>query len=282
MLRAVAIMAVRNERPYLRNCLGHLIDNGIDFYIVDNESTDATLDLLREPHIAEHLVGYERFPFGGAFDWEGLLRAREQAASKVEADWVMFVSADEIMHSYRPGESLAAAIARVDTDGYDVIDFNEFVFLPVETDYVVDCSGWQPLRHYYFFEPHSPRLMRARRQSLDASHVAEGGHVLVGGPFKLSPESFALRHYIVRNQPHASRKYTQRVFRREEIARGWHANRVDQPSESFTFPAASELERSDAPEDRNLNRSHPRKRHYWQWRDSAAAPLGVSGSGAER
>ena len=278
MLRTVAIMAVRNERPYLRNCLGHLIDNGIDFYIVDNESTDATLDLLREPHIAEHLVGYERFPFEGAFDWEGLLRAREQAARKVEADWVVFVSADEIMHSYRAGESLAAAIARVDAEGDDVIDFNEYVFLPVDTDYVVDCSGWQPLRHYYFFEPKSPRLMRARKQSLEVSHVAKGGHVLVGGPFKLSAESFALRHYIVRSQAHASRKYTERVFRREEIARGWHAERVDQPPGNFTLPAATELERTDGREDRNLNRAHPRKRHYWQWRDSAAPSLGASGS----
>lgn len=282
MLRVVAIMVVRNERPYLRNCLRHLIDNGIDFYIVDNESTDTTVDLLREPHIAEHLVGYERFAFGGAFDWEGLLRAREEAAKKVAADWVVFVSADEIMHSYRPGEPLAAAIGRVDHDGYDVIDFNEFVFLPVDTDYVVDCSGWQPLRLYYFFEPHRPRLMRARRQGLDVSHVVKGGHVLVGGPFNLSPESFALRHYIVRNQAHAFRKYTQRVFRREEIARGWHANRVDQSSESFTFPTASELDRTDAPDDRDLNRSRARKRHYWQWRDSSAPSLSMPDSEAER
>ena len=178
--RVVAILAVRNERPYLRNCLGHLIDNGIDFFIVDNESTDGTAALLREPRFAEYLVGQRRSTFRGAFDWAGLLRAREEAASGIEADWVVFVSADEIMHSYSAGESLAAAIARADADGYDVIDFNEYVFLPVNVDYVVDCPGWQPLRHYYFFEPSRPRLMRARRRDLRVSHVTTGGHVLEG------------------------------------------------------------------------------------------------------
>ena len=264
--RVVAILAVRNERPYLRNCLGHLIDNGIDFFIVDNESTDGTAALLREPRFAEYLVGQRRLPFRGAFDWAGLLRAREEAASGIEADWVVFVSADEIMHSYSAGESLAAAIARADADGYDVIDFNEYVFLPVNVDYVVDCPGWQPLRHYYFFEPSRPRLMRARRRDLRVSHVTTGGHVLEGDSFRLSPESFALRHYIVRDQAHAFRKYTTRVFRPEEIARGWHAARNGQPAVSFALPPDAELEYVDTPDDRNLSRAHPRKEHYWLWR----------------
>src|SRR4051812_35461502 len=161
--RVVAVLAVRNERPYLGGCLAHLVDNEIDFFVVDNASTDSSLDLLRQPRFREHLVGYRSLPFTGAFDWEGLMQAREAAAHEVDADWVVFVSADEIMHSYRGGETLRAGIERVDGEGYDAIDFNEFVSPPIERDYVVDPPGPQPLRHYYFFEPYRPRLMRARR-----------------------------------------------------------------------------------------------------------------------
>lgn len=264
-MRVIAILAVRNERPFLGNGLRHLIANGLDYFVIDNDSNDGTADLLREPPFAEHLVGSRRVPFTGAFDWKGLMEAREAAARSVDADWVVFVSADEIMHSYRPRETLAEAIRRIDAAGFDVIDFNEFVFLPVDTDYVVDHEGVQPLCHYYFHEPSRPRLMRARRKRLEVSHVEHGGHVLSGQTFRLSPESFALRHYLFRDQEHALRKYAERAFRPEEIAIGWHANRVGQPRSRFELPPAGLLHRLDHPADRNLRRDMPRLTHYWQW-----------------
>src|SRR5262245_12900327 len=264
-MRTVAILAVRNERPYLGNCLRHLIDNGLDYVVVDNDSSDGTVELLRQEPFARHLAGYRHVPYAGFFDWTGLLRAREAAVHTVDADWVLFVSADEIMHSYLPGETLAAAIARVDADGHDVIDFNEFVFLPIDTDYVVDAPGPQPLRYHYFFEPGRPRLMRARRRNLAVSNVEGGGHTLSGAPFRLAPETFALRHYIFRDQAHALRKYAERVFSREEVAIGWHTNRVDQPVARFTLPPASALECLASPDDRDLSRANPRTLHFWQW-----------------
>jgi hypothetical protein len=122
------------------------------------------------------------------------MQARQAATDAVNTDWILYVSADEIMNSYNAGETVSAAIERVDAAGYEVIDFNEFVFLPIELSYIPDHEGFQPMRHYYFFEPHRPRLMRARMNRLQVSHVTHGGHVLAGEPFKLSPETFALRH----------------------------------------------------------------------------------------
>ena len=264
-VRTVAAMVVRNERPYLANCLNHLIGNGIDYVIVDNESTDGTRELLREQHFARHLVDLHHASYKGHFDWDGLLRARESAAKAVDAEWVLYLSADEIMHSYVPGETLSAAIDRVGASGYDVIDFNEFVFLPVDAGYIPDRPGLPPLDLYYLFEPYRPRLMRARRKDLRVSHVAHGGHILSGEPFRLSPETFALRHYIFRDQDHAMRKYAERIFAPAELARGWHHNRYNVAGTRFVFPAASRLERLAAPESRTLSRANPRKTHYWEW-----------------
>ena len=56
-MQVVAVLAVRNERPCLGNCLHHLIENEIDFFVVDNGSTDATVELLRERRFRSHLVG---------------------------------------------------------------------------------------------------------------------------------------------------------------------------------------------------------------------------------
>jgi glycosyltransferase involved in cell wall biosynthesis len=264
-IRVVAAIVVRNERAYLGNCLRHLIENEIDYVVVDNGSTDGTAELLRQPYFGAHLIDYRRHPYEGHFDWENLMRARQAAVDPVAADWILYVSADEIMHSYRDGETLKAAIARVDADGYDVIDFDEFVFLPVDQEYVSDHQGTQPLRHYYFFQPGQPRLMRARKKRLQVSHVKHGGHVLSGEAFELAPESFALRHYIFRNQTHAFRKYTERKFKAEEVSRGWHSNRHAMPFENFAFPPEADLECLASPDARLLSRDRAHKKHYWQW-----------------
>jgi len=263
-VRITAILAVRNERPYLGNCLKHLIDNGLDYVVIDNGSTDGSAELLRQPEFARHLADYRVHPYEGVFDWTGLMQAREAAARDSGSDWALFVSADEIMHSYVPGESLAEAIERLDAAGADVIDFNEFVFLPVDHDYVPDAPGPQPMLHYYFFEPNRPRLMRARRRLLDVSHVNRGGHVLEGAPFRLADESFGLRHYLFRDQAHALSKYVGRVFRQNELERGWHSNRAGVDANRFSFPPADALHRLERPDDRALRRDAPRKRHYWQ------------------
>ncbi|HYD89130.1 MAG TPA: glycosyltransferase family A protein [Vitreimonas sp.] len=263
-MRVAAAMVVRNERPYLGNCLRHLIDNGIDFYIIDNASTDETRALLAADPFRRALIGVETYPFDGAFDWKGLVQVRERAAGRLDADWVLFVSADEMMHSYRAGERLCDAIARIGREGWDAIDFNEFVFLPIERDYAPDAQGFPDLRHYYFFEPHKPRLMRARRADLPVSHVEAAGHFFAG-EFKLAPETFALRHYIVRNQDHAYRKYQERVFKADELSAGWHANRHQQERTAFAFPDTRLLHRLGHPADRALDRARPHDKHYWQW-----------------
>jgi len=260
-----AILAVRNEQAYIANCLQHLVDNGLNFIVVDNESDDGTDLIVRSDRFRPHLIEIVRHPYPGFFDWTGLMQAREAAAARSGADWVVFVSADEIMHSYRRAETLADAVRRVAYEGADVIDFNEFVFLPVEHPYVPDHRGFQPSRHYYFFEPNAPRLMRARKRNLDVSHVSQGGHTLEGGEFTLARESFALRHYIFRDQNHAWAKYEQRRFSQSEVDSGWHGNRENFERQCFGFPHPGRLSRLRSEDDRYLDRSRPETLHYWQW-----------------
>ena len=263
----VAIIACRNEESYLENCLRHLLANGISFAIIDHESSDGTVGLLKSPDLRKGLVHYQVLPFIGVFELRAQLDAKEALAERLAADWVIHHDADEVMHSYRQDETLHDAIVRLAAKGANVINFDEFVFLPVDNAYVPG-AGPQPLCHYYFFEPSPCRLMRAWNRRDGLGMKRSSGHRRTGEGIHFADESLALRHYIFRSQMHAYQKYTLRLFSVYETRElGWHANRVNQPINRFGFPPASLLERLDSPASSALSKARPKAQHYWQWED---------------
>jgi hypothetical protein len=259
-----AVLAIRNEEAYLANCLRHLVRNGINFAIIDNGSSDASAEIYRRREFAAYLFDVKELPFLGTFSLADQLRHKMTIVDTINADWVIHLDADEIMHSRRRGESMNEALTRLNAEGWNAANFDEFVFLPVESDYLSEAPGYQPMSLYYFFQPHSPRLMRAWRKAGGFSSVEHGGHLLVGPDLRLAPEHLALRHYIVRSQEHAFGKYRTRIFAEDEVASGWHANRVAQPFQSFRLPPATLLKRLADEDDHELDRSDPWTLHYWE------------------
>lgn len=263
-LIVTAVLAIRNEEAYLANCLRHLVRDGIDFAIIDNDSADGSAEIYRRREFAAHLVHVEDLPFRGAFSLGDQLEAKAAVIDSIKTDWVIHLDTDEIMHSYREGESLIDALSRLNAEGWNAVNFDEFVFLPVETDYLPEAPGWQPMSLYYFFQPYTPRLMRAWCTACGLSSAGHGGHVLVGPDLRLAPEPLALRHYIVRSQAHAFDKYTTRTFASGDVALGWHGNRVAQPVQAFLLPPARLLKRLAETSSHDLDRSAPWTVHYWQ------------------
>jgi glycosyltransferase involved in cell wall biosynthesis len=259
-----AILAIRNEEAYLGNCLRHLIRNGLRLAIIDNGSTDASPQIYRAAEFRPHLVDVWEAPFTGAFSLEEQLKLKLEVAQQVGGDWVVHVDADEMMHSCRDGETLADGLRRLGADGWNSVNFDEFVFLPIEQDYTPDEGGFPKLDLYYFFEPSFPRLMRAWKSGCGLSMFEAAGHRLDGPNLRLAPESFALRHYIFRDQTHAFEKYTARTFAATDLRRGWHGNRINYGSAAFRLPPAGALKRLRRLEDHRLDKSDPWRLHYWE------------------
>jgi glycosyltransferase involved in cell wall biosynthesis len=261
----VAVLAMRNERAYLANALQHLIDNGIRYAILDNESDDGSTDILAEARFRQHLVHLETLPYPGHFDLFAQLEAKQRLYDSLDADWLMHLDVDEIVHSYRPGERLDDAISRIAATGADAINFNEFVFLPVEADYIPDHPGVQPMRHYYHFSQGVPQKINAWRAALRPDKVKSGGHKLHGVDYRLAEETLAMRHYMFTDQDHAYAKYTKRRFAEAELRRGWHAARANAGRAAYRFPPPARLKALADPADRALSRADPKPVHYWQW-----------------
>jgi glycosyltransferase involved in cell wall biosynthesis len=265
----VAILCVRNEQAHLDRSIGDLVAQGIDVAVIDHGSTDGSAAIF-DRYLGQGLVRVERLPWLGSFDLTAQLQAKRELARQLDYDWVVHADADEWMHSRRTGESLLEGISRLDAEGFNAINCEEFVFLPSPeaADPPSDCK--RDLLDYYFFAPAPIRLMRAwkRRDALD--NARSGGHLLDGPDLRLAPEYFVLRHYIVLSHRQAVEKYADRVFSAGDLARGWHQNRLDLGVERLKLPEPARLRRLPRWDIRQLDRADPKTVHYWDWSPTAS------------
>lgn len=261
-MKLTAIIAARNEGLYMRRCCEHLASQGVDFAIIDNESTDDTR-AIAESFRGRGLVRLVNHPYPGFYDWTGLLEHKERLSQELDGEWFMHLDADEIPEAPQRAQSLVEGVAVADAAGYNAVNFDEFVFVPATaeerhegTDYV------QGMRRYYFFEPAGNRLIRAWKRTPNIDLAGSAGHTVTFTGRNTYPSQFALRHYIALSMHHLLRKYLgERVYAAAEVAKGWHKWRSQLAAELVRVPPTAEL--FEIGEDADWNRSRPQARHLF-------------------
>lgn len=261
---ALAIVAARNEAIHIDRLLSDLTADGLEVIVLDNGSTDGTREIA-ETYLSSGVIQIIDVPWNGAFSLSDQLRAKTAVVHASSHDWIVHVDADEWLQSPEQGQTLSDGLAAADAAGANCINFNEFVFVPMPGEDFFANDYTQRMQRYYFFQPGYPRLMRAWKRSAELSNLKTGGHRLSGPEVRLFDTDFILRHYIVLSQEHAVRKYVGRTFSEEDIARGWHGNRVnleERQMSVFEDPALKTLE--DAASKR-FDLTYPVKKHFWDW-----------------
>src|SRR5215471_12788358 len=176
-MRVVALLTVRNEELYLARCLEHLIANGVDVCVIDNGSTDSTR-WIAEQHLGRGVIRLETIPYEGAFALYPILKNEERLADDIEADWFIHHDADEIRESPFRGMTLAKAVEAVDAEGYNAINFDEFVFVPrSEREHFEGRDYVREMLWYYYFCPKGQRhrLNAWRRTDVPVDLCGSGG-----------------------------------------------------------------------------------------------------------
>lgn len=260
--RVVALLATYNEERFIAGCLEHLFQQGADAYVIDNCSTDQTVAIASR-YLARGVVGIETFPRAGTYRWRALLERKEQLASVLDATWFMHVDADEIRLPPPCHRSLSEALAAVDAEGYNAVNFLEFTFIPTREMPDHDHPDFQTtMRWYYPFLPTStPNQVKAwKRQPGPVEFAWSAGHQVRFPGLRIYPESFRMRHYLFLSVPHAIRKYVERRYDSSEVEAGWHRARARLRPEMIKLPVQSEL-RSYLSDD-TLDPSSPRTRHF--------------------
>jgi glycosyltransferase involved in cell wall biosynthesis len=261
-MRVVALLAAYNERRFIEPCLAHLDEHGVEAYLIDNCSTDDTVEIA-ERWRDRNLIGVESFPRGkgGAYDWRGLLRRKEELARELGADWFIHLDPDELRLPPRGVGILREQLEAVDAAGFNAVDFAEFTFVPTQEEPDHDHSDFQrTLRTYYTFEtPRSPHQLKAWKAHPEAT-LESGGHRVSFPGVKVYPRQFRMKHYLILSVPHAIEKYVERRYDPAEVESGWHGWRARIGASDIRLPRRSELRVSLSDDD--LDPSEPRSAHF--------------------
>ncbi|MEH3147949.1 MAG: methyltransferase domain-containing protein [Methylobacterium frigidaeris] len=225
-----AIINVFNENDVIGEVVRYLHGQGIEVHVIDNWSTDGSLEtvlaLAREGICARVL----RFPEQPTdqYLWADQLRHTTRYAATLSADWVIHYDADELRMSPWRGVSLVDAIGFVDACGYTAIDFTvvNFPFIRGQAP-----RPFSP-DHYRFFDfgrdPSHLRQIKGWKNTGQAVDLAStGGHVAQFRGQRVFPLKFLNRHYPLRSPEQAMRKVFRDRLPRIEKERSelrWHTH----------------------------------------------------------
>ena len=244
--RVIALIAAYNEEDIISSAIGHLVDSGVDVYLIDNRSTDNTVSEARK-WLGKGLLEIEEFPEKAPegeplpFDWTAILRRKEELAATLDAAWFLHHDADEFREAPWPGMKLADAIRWVDRLGYNCIDFRVFNFPPTDDAF---RPGDDPRSHFRYWNEAADfdrsQLKCWKKGSGPVSLIPSGGHEVGMSNRRVFPIPFLLRHYPIRGQTHGRRKiFSERRgrFLDRERAREWHIQYDGIEEESHDFLA---------------------------------------------
>lgn len=234
-MKILALMCVRNEADLLAESLEYLIQSGIEVYVMDNGSTDGSLEIARS-YVGKGVRHVERFPEDSQcssmaheqFVLGDILRRKNELARSEDADWFLNVDADEFRDGPWDGWNLAESLRRVDREGYSAVNFEVFDFQWTDADLSEEKRVTQRMKHYWQRPWWNSAQIKAWKKSLDLEGMVEsGGHYVDFPGRKIYPRRFLMRHYPLRSAEMAHRKLMQDRVQRlchDEVARGWHTH----------------------------------------------------------
>jgi hypothetical protein len=238
--RVVALISAYNEADIIGQVLDHLEANGTWAYVIDNGSTDGTLDIVRA-RLARNVIGLESMlaEADGKVRWGAILDRKMTLSRELGADWYIHHDADEIREGPWPGVSMRDALQTVDRLGYNAVDFRVLNFPPVDDSF--RPGEEDPYLHFTrWTDPGDFDHLQRKcwKGGVSEASLELGGHDIQFEGRKLFPLRFVLCHYPIRGQTHGMRKVLgERAnrFADAELADGWHVqyNHVRGPDHLF-------------------------------------------------
>lgn len=261
-VRVIALVHAYNEERFMPAFLAHMEEQGVEVFLLDHESTDRTVEIA-ESFRSRNVVDIQTVPRKGQVDIEQMFRMKEQLACELDADWFIHVDPDEFRLPPPGSDTLQTWLTRLDRAGWNAVNFQEFTFVPWESEPVHTPDTFlETMRWYYPFRPVSPHRLNAwKKQEVPVDLVQDCGHIVRFEGIRPYPEAFPMRHYPILSLDHAREKYGGREYSEAEMNRGWHGWRHQLDERQLRLPSSHELRFYIS--DHRLDASHPLKHHLY-------------------
>ena len=236
-MKILAIICAYNEGDIVQSVIGELIGHGVDVYLMDNNSTDNTVDQAKK-WLGRGLIHIEKFPQDAEypernineFVWTDILNRKEEiSATMSEYDWFIHCDADEIRESPWPDTSLRESFEFVDRQGFNAINHEVVAFVSVDDSFQPGGNLREGLRYCRAKRGVTwggNGQVNAWKRTIHPVHLSElGGHRVKFPGIKIFPLRFLLLHYPFRGLVQAKRKiFDERIARyaQDEVEKGWH------------------------------------------------------------
>lgn len=228
--RILAIICTYNEEDVICEVVDHLINQGLDVCIIDDASTDNTLNILQKKYGTNKKIIIRTRAASKDFVLFDILKLKEAIAKEFSSqyDWFMHLDSDEIRISPFPGYTLQNGISFADSLGYNAIDFTVIDFRYDQTGVSITKNFEKNLNLFEFGKRPGHFAQIKCWKKTDVFQLAgTGGHNVNFEGIRVYPIKFLLKHYPYRNNEQAQKKlFKDRAGRIDKANKdkGWHGH----------------------------------------------------------
>jgi len=210
-MKVIGMLPVFNDEDIVEEVIEHLISQGIELVVLDNGSTDDTYKIC-EKFLDHGILELKQFSTPTFIYHLGIiLRMLYDMALTHSPDWIIKNDSDELLESGIQGLTLKDAISKIDSNGYNLIQFDRFDFYMTDND---DESTKSIKNKLHYYSCYGDYLYRAWKYFPGIRISDAGGHVPTfpdGYKYKINPQKFVLRHYPYRSVNQVKKKLLDRT-----------------------------------------------------------------------
>jgi len=200
------MLAVFNNEDFIEEVIEHCLSQGLELVILDDGSTDGTYEICKK-YSNRNDVELLQVKHD---EWEHttIFKILYDMALLKSPDWVIRPDSDEILESGMNGMPLKDAIIKIDSEGYNIIQFDWFEFFITDND---DGSKPKVKDRMKYYSWQLDFLYRAWKVIPGINAELGWGHIPLfpkHQKYKLYPRKFVARHYRFRNIEQANQKIT--------------------------------------------------------------------------
>jgi len=217
-MKILGMLSTYNDEDIISEVIENYLSQGIELVILDNGSKDKTFDICKKflNKGILHLRQYTTDTFQGFL----ILRMLYDMALRYSPEWVIKVDSDDFFESGIKNVTLKEAIEKIDSENYNLIQFDHFDFFMTDNDNEHENSIKKRLP-YYSWE--GDFVYRAWKYFPGIRIGSEGGHYPIfpeGHQYRIYPKKFVARHYSFRNKIQAEKKMEAHKKRAVKDAEG--------------------------------------------------------------